>query len=87
VLKCIPPQTQTDIYKFLPTFYEEACNTEAGEVRELVEMVREFSEKIPDTMIKCLESNPEAKALSQKIGEVSTKKVIIYIKRHARRVK
>jgi hypothetical protein len=86
VMRCIPAQTQTDIYAFVPELLEKACGMKLRDVKELVESIREFYETIPESVEECLCANEEAEALRSKIGEVKVERVITYITTHFRKV-
>lgn len=86
VLKCFPEQTQQDIYDFVPEVLDKACGIKVKEIKELIKSIREFLDKLPESVGECLESNEEARALSEKIGDVNLQQVIAYVTTHFRKV-
>jgi len=66
----------------MTTFLETACVVTVKELRELIEIVHEFIESMPESVSECLSENEEVKALAEEIGTVDLREVLTYITLH-----
>jgi len=82
VMKCFPTETQKTVFDFATKYLDKACEMTAKELRELIEMVSEFIESMPESVGECLCENEEVKALAEEIGTVDMREVLKYIALH-----